>query len=305
MPRELRYLLIGVVLGGLVVYFLRPEPEVMQVSVPEQEAPQINNGTIAGYALPDSLTFAGERVPLERADVRERLDREVQVNAFWHSNAIILIKRANKWLPILDSILVANDVPADFKYLAVAESGLQNAISPAGAVGFWQFMKGTAGDFGLRVNREVDQRYDPIASTVAACDYLKWAHERLGNWTVVAASYNMGLTATRKVVENQRAVSYYDMNVSEEPSRYVFRIIALKNLLENPELFSFHVEDEDLYTFPDTRSIIVDSSIADWNDFAAQYEMSYYQLRQLNPWIRDYKLTLRSGQSYEVLVSNN
>ncbi|MCV9388596.1 lytic transglycosylase domain-containing protein [Reichenbachiella ulvae] len=305
MPKELRYLLIGAVLGGLVVYFLRPEPVAQQVQVPQVLEPQINNGTIAGYSLPDSITFAGERVPMERPDVRERLDREVQVNAFWHSNAIILIKRAHKWLPLLDSILVANEVPSDFKYLAVAESGLQNVISPAGAVGFWQFLKGTAGDFGLIVNGQVDQRYDPIAATVAACDYLKWSYERLGNWTMVAASYNMGLTATRRVVENQRAESYYDMNVSEEPSRYVFRIIALKNLLENPELFSFQVDEEDLYQFPDTKSVVIDSSVSDWNDFAAQYDMSYYQLRQLNPWIRDYKLTLRTGQKYTVLVKNN
>lgn len=303
MPKELRYLLIGVVLGGLVVYFLRPKAEVKEVSVPQIVEPQINNGTISGYDLPAQICFAGEEVPLDRAEVRERLDREIQVNAFWHSNAIILMKRANKWLPVLDSILAANQVPTDFKYLAVAESGLQNAVSPAKAVGFWQFLSPTAKDFGLTVNKEVDERYDPVLSTVAACKYMKWAKERLGNWTVVAAAYNMGLSATQQVVGNQRATSYYDLQISEEPSRYVFRIIALKNLLENPEIFSFQLNEEDLYQLPATRNIIVSESISDWNDFAEEHGMTYYQLRQFNPWIRDYHLTVRSGKEYAVRVT--
>lgn len=315
MPKELRYLLIGLVLGGVIIYWVNPggegqkeviadtEPERVESRVPTELETQINNGTIAGYALPEEFSFAGELVPLHRADVKERLDREVQVNAFWHSNAILIIKRANKWLPTIDSILQANEVPTDFKYLAVAESGLQNVISPSNAVGFWQFLKGTAKDFGLTVNSEVDERYDPVLSTVAASKYLKKAHQKFGNWTLVAASYNMGMRAASEVIRKQNAETYYDMIMSEEPSRYVFRIIALKNLLEDPTAFSFQVDEKDLYQLPETKQIIVTQSISDWNEFAQKHGMTFYQLKQLNPWIRDYKLTVRSGQKYTVEVT--
>ena len=230
-----------------------------------KEVTRENNNAIKGYAVPDSMTFASEIVPLERVDVRERLDREIQVNAFWHSNSIILLKRARRWLPLLDSILVANDIPSDFKYLAVAESGLDQVVSPAKAVGFWQIMKGTAGDFGLIVNKQVDQRYDPIRSTEAAIKYLKKAYEKFGDWTIVAASYNMGMNATASVLENQKALSYYDMVMTEEPSRYVFRILALKNMLENPDRYGFIVEEK--YSPEKMKNIVVDTSVDDWTEF--------------------------------------
>ncbi|MGL1888226.1 MAG: lytic transglycosylase domain-containing protein [Reichenbachiella sp.] len=302
MPKQFGILFIGILLGGWSIYMFGPKQTVNVESEPMSFPEQINNATITGYALPSSISFAGEEVPLDRADVMERLDREVQVNAFWHSNAVIMIKRSHQWLPILDSILVANNVPSDFKYLAVAESGLQNVVSPANAVGFWQFLKGTAKDFGLKVNREVDQRYDPILATVAAAKYLKQAHKRFGDWTIVAASYNMGVHGATQVVEKQRATNYYDMVMSEEPSRYVFRIIALKNLLENPANFSFDIKDIDKYSLPKTRLVKVKSSISDWNDFAQQYHMTYYQLKKNNAWIRSYSMIVKPGQVYQVKV---
>lgn len=302
MLKKHQYFLVGLLVGATLIYILeRTFSTKAAARVPVQtEIIRENNNSIKGYPIPETMTFAGEQVPLERADVRERLDREIQVNAFWHSNSIILIKRAKRWLPLLDSILVANEIPSDFKYLAVAESGLDQVVSPAKAVGFWQIMKGTAGDFGLIVNQQVDQRYDPIRSTEAAIKYLKKAYEKFGDWTIVAASYNMGMNATASVLENQKALSYYDMVMSEEPSRYVFRILALKNMLEDPTAFGFSVEEK--YSAEKMKNIVVDSSIEDWNEFAANHGINYYQLKRQNPWIRAYSLKVRQGQKFEVKI---
>lgn len=306
MLKKHQYFLVGLLVGGAIIYSAQ---RIFSRDSVDQKAPPVvieetqekeNNYAIKGYPLPTAMTFAGEIVPLDRMDVRERLDREVQVNAFWHSNAIILIKRAQRWLPLLDSILVANDVPTDFKYLAVAESGLDQVVSPAKAVGFWQIMKGTAGDFGLIVNKQVDQRYDPIRSTEAAVKYLKQAYEKFDNWTLVAASYNLGMTGTAKILANQRAVSYYDMVMSEEPTRYVFRILALKNMLENPEAFGFEVNEKYL---PETlETITIDVTVDNWNDFAEKHGTNYYQLKRLNPWIRTYDMRVKQGQKFEVKI---
>lgn len=304
MLKKHQYFLVGLLIGGVLIYSAERIFSVRPVEPlripPATIGIKQNNHLISGYPVPDSMTFAGEIVPLSRRDVKERLDREIQVNAFWHSNSIILIKRAQRWLPLLDSILVANDIPTDFKYLAVAESGLDQVISPAKAVGFWQIMKGTAGDFGLIVNRQVDQRYDPIRSTEAAIKYLKQAHEKFDNWTIVAASYNMGMRGAAEVLKNQRASSYYDMMMTEEPSRYVFRILALKNMLENPKTFGFEVDET--YQPEPLKNIILDASVDNWNDFAQQHGTSYYQLKRLNPWIRSYTLNVKKGQKFEVKI---
>ncbi|SMD35404.1 Transglycosylase SLT domain-containing protein [Reichenbachiella faecimaris] len=304
MLKKHQYFLVGLLVGGAVIYwaeriFSNNTPESNTAPTPVVEIKE-NNHSIKGYPVPEAMTFAGEKVPLDRMDVRERLDREVQVNAFWHSNSIILLKRAQRWLPLLDSILAANDIPTDFKYLAVAESGLDQVISPAKAVGFWQIMKSTAEDFGLIVNKQIDQRYDPIRSTEAAVEYLKKAYKKFGNWTVVAAAYNMGMSGAASVIENQRATSYYDMVMSEEPSRYVFRILALKNMLENPETFGFVVDEA--YSPERMENIIVEVSVNNWNDFAAKNGTNYYQLKRLNPWIRAYDMRVKSGQKFEVKI---
>ena len=298
--KQYGFLVIGFLVGALVVYTaMRSVPADKSAASVEIEVP-VNNQRITGYPLPEAISFAGETVPLERADVFEKLDREIQVNAFWHSNSILLIKRAAKWLPTIDSILAANEIPGDFKYLCVAESGLQNVISPKNAVGFWQFLKGTAQDFGLIINSQVDQRYDPMHSTVAATKYLKEAFTKYKNWTLVAASYNMGMKATAEAIANQGASSYYDLSLSEEPSRYVFRILALKELLENPEKYGFDIGADERYKMTKSKSIIIDLSVSDWSEFAQTNQTNYYQLKQLNPWIRKYNLTLRKGQTMEV-----
>ena len=271
-----------------------PGEQVNSLSTTES----VNNNIIKGYALPEQMTFAGEVVPLNRADVQERIDREIQINAFWHSNSIILIKRAGLWLPKIDSILVANGIPSDFKYLAIAESGLTNAVSPARAVGFWQLLKGTAKDFGLIVNRQVDQRYDPILSTLAAVKYLKKAKEKFGTWTLVAVSYNMGMSGTASILKNQKSATYYDMVMSEEPSRYVPRILALKHVFENLDRFGFDVNQA--YQRPNTKKITVSEHIESWVDFCEKNGTTYYYLKRLNPWIRAHQLDLNQGQSIVV-----
>lgn len=259
---------------------------------------RVNNNVIKGYALPERMSFAEEEVPLHRADVQERIDREIQINAFWHSNSIILMKRAGLWLPKIDSILTANDIPSDFKYLAIAESGLTNVVSSAKAVGFWQLLKGTAKDFGLIVNNQIDQRYDPILSTLGAIKYLKKAKERFGTWTLVAVSYNMGMSGTASILEKQKAETYYDMVMSEEPSRYVPRILALKYLFENLEQFGFSVKNA--YQRPNTREVKIDQSIDSWVDFCEKNGTTYYYLKRLNPWIRAHQLDLKQGQTIAV-----
>lgn len=306
MSEKYKYLLVGLVIGGILVimgsYMHKPaKEEEIAAEIPTR----LNNNRISGYQLPKNLDFAGEKVPLHRPEIRERLEREVLVNAFWHSNSVITIKRANKWLPIIDSILRANEVPVDFKYLAVAESGLDNVISPANAVGFWQFLSGTARDFGLVVNDEIDQRYDPVLATVAATKYLKKAYERFGNWTTVAASYNLGMNATQKILTKQKPESYYDMLLSEEPARYVFRILAIKNLLENQEVFGFEIPIEQLYRQPKTKSIVLDQSVPDLHDYAKHNGISYSQLRMLNPWIRSYQIKIPAGKSFVVKIPQN
>ncbi len=306
MSKEIRFMVLGVVIGGLFVFTMsqmKTEPDPVPEILPPKE--KANNGLITGYELPHEMEFAGEYVPLFRNDVREKLEREIQVNAFWHSNSVILIKRTNRWLPTIDSILIANDVPTDFKYLAVAESGLSNVVSPSKAEGFWQFLKGTARDFGLIVNREIDQRYDPVLATVAATRYLKKAHEKFGSWTMVAASYNLGMNATAQIIEKQRPETYYDMHMSEEPSRYVFRILALKNMLQNQEQFGFTVDEEDRYELESFERISITHTIADLHDFASEQNTTYYHLRRLNPWIRDYRLTLKPGQKLEIKIPVN
>lgn len=293
-----------VVIAGTIVTGCRrdqntPSPVAKSLNSLPTIAPS-NNNRISGYPVPAQMDFAGEEVPLNRPDIYERMDRELLVNSFWHSNSILLIKRSGKWLPTIDSILRANDIPSDFKYLAVAESGLQNVVSPAKAVGYWQLLKGTARDMGLIVNKEVDQRYDPILSTIAAIKYLKQAYGKYQNWTLVAASYNLGMHATSKILANQKAKTYYEIMVSEEPARYVFRILAIKYMLENPSVFGFEVDQ--YYELEATNTIVVNKSIDNWVDFAIANGTDYYHLKRLNPWIRRYTLQNGSGTRYNVKI---
>lgn len=259
-------------------------------------------GKTVTYDLPDNLEFAGEPVPLDIPDVRERLDREVHINTYWHNHSITLIKRANRWLPQIAPILEKNGIPDDFKYLSAIESDLANTVSFKNAVGFWQFLRSTAREYGLEVSREVDERYHPIKSTEAACRYLNKAYKRFGDWTLVAASYNRGMRGISRSLEQQKVDNYYDLLLVEETSRYVFRIIAAKELLSDPEKYGFQVESEHLYQAENLRPVTVDSSVPDLVKFAEEQGINYKLLKRHNPWLRSNKLTVRKGKTYEIMI---
>lgn len=250
--------------------------------------------------LPKYVDFAGEVVPLDIFDVRERLDREMQVNAFWHSNSLAMFKLKNRSFPVIERILKAEGMPEDFKYLALAESGLKNVVSPSKAAGVWQFLEGTGKNFGLEVNDEVDERYHLEKATRAACKYLKKTKEEFGSWALAAAAYNMGNNGLRKVMDGQKMTSYFDLYLNEETSRYVFRIIALKEIFNSPKEYGFYLENEDLYDAIPTRTVAVDTTINDLAAFAIEQGTNYKMVKLFNPWLRSSKLTNTTGKKYVI-----
>jgi hypothetical protein len=252
--------------------------------------------------LPKNVHFAGEPTPLEIPDVTERLDRELLVNANWHSNTFLMIKRANRAFPVMEPILKQYGIPDDFKYLAVIESGLTNVVSPAGARGIWQFMPETAKIYGLEVNNQVDERYHLQKSTEAACKYLLDAKKKYGNWTLAAASYNAGMQGIQNRLDQQKSSNYYDLHLGEETSRYVFRIIAVKEVMENAQKYGYRLSPQELYYQPSVENIKVTESIPSLVDFAIQNGMNYKELKLLNPWLREDKLIVSNNKSYEIAV---
>lgn len=253
-----------------------------------------------GYSL--KMDFSGEEVPTFMADVQERLDKEMITNMNYHTNTTLVIKRANKVFPIIEPILAKYGVPDDFKYLAVIESSLVNAVSPAGARGIWQFMPATAKEKGMEVSDEVDERYHLEKSTEAACKYLLVAKEKFGSWTLAAASYNGGMNGISKKMEEQQVDNYYDLLLTEETSRYVFRILALKEIMKNSDKYGFSIPKEALYYSIPTKKIVVDSSITDLAKFAKMQGVNYKILKIHNPWLRDKKLTNTSRKKYEIEI---
>lgn len=240
--------------------------------------------------------LAGEPVPLN-IDTRERLDRELLVNSYWHSSTLLNIKMANKYFPIMEPILAANGVPDDFKYLAVAESNLRNVQSSAAAKGIWQFRKLAAKEWGLEVNSEVDERYHIEKATEAACKYLKRMHSRFGSWTNAAAAYNVGPTKFARLLKEQGQDSFYDLNLNSETSRYVFRLIGIKEIMSDPQKYGFYLEPQDLYERIDNVYYVdVNSSVADWGKWAADHGVTYRTLKYYNPWLRDSKLTVKNNK---------
>ncbi len=252
--------------------------------------------------IPEQVNFAGEEAPLEVFYVREYLDRELTVNTYFHSSTISLFKRANRWFPLIEPILKENNIPNDFKYLALIESGLENVTSPAGAKGFWQFLKKTGREYGLEVNSGIDERYNVEKSTVAACKYLNESYEKYGNWTLVAAAYNAGNRRISESLEEQRVNSYYDLLLNAETARYVFRILAIKTIFENPGKFGFHIQEEDLYPPIPTKKIKVTSTIHNLVEFAEQHGITYKTLKIFNPWIRKDYLPNRLGRTYYISI---
>ena len=254
------------------------------------------------FDLPKDMTFAGDPVPLELSDVRERLDKELQMNTYLHSNTIFLIKRANRWLPQMEKILKKNNIPDDFKYLPLIESNLMNVVSSAEAVGYWQILKTSGKELGLEITKEVDERYDPIKATETACKYLRKAYNKFGNWTLVAASYNRGMGGLDRAIENQKENSYYDLFLNEETSRYVFRILAIKEIVENPAKYGFKIKPEHVYEEEPLRYIEVTETIPDLVTFAKRHGTNYKLIKRHNPWLRDEKLTVKKGKRYRIAI---
>jgi len=250
------------------------------------------------HKIPEKIDFAGEEVPLHIPDVKERFDRELVVNENLHGSTILIMKRANKFFPIIEPILAKNNVPDDFKYLAVIESSLTNATSSAGAKGFWQFMPETAREKGMEVTETVDERYHLKKSTQAACDYLINAKQKFGSWTLAAASYNGGMSGLQKQIEFQEVNNYYDLLLTEETYRYVFRILALKEIMKNAEKYGFLLPKEALYENVPTRKIEVDSAITNLTTFAKSQGVNYKELKIHNPWLRDRKLDNPEKKKY-------
>jgi hypothetical protein len=252
--------------------------------------------------LPSNLDFSGEAVPLDQLDIRERLDKELLVNTYWQSNMMLLLKRANKYFPTIEPILEEEGVPDDFKYLAVIESALENVRSPKGAKGFWQIMPGTAKEYGLEVNSNVDERYHIEKSTRVACAYLKKAKQRFGSWTLAAASYNRGMYATDRLLTKQLSENYYDLLLNSETSRYVFRILAIKEIMSNPRAYGFIFDAEDLYQPILVRKIGLDTAIGNIAQFAKEQSINYKILKIHNPWLIQNHLNNRSRKYYEISI---
>lgn len=255
------------------------------------------------FPIPQKVDFAEQSISLERYDMRERFDREQILIAYNHSTSILLIKRANRYFPIIEPILKQNGVPVDFKYLAVIESSLDpRAISPAQAAGLWQLMPKTAQQFGLEVNDEVDERYHIEKATVAACKYLKSAYNKYKNWATVAASYNGGMGRISDELEKQQVEASFDLLLTSETSRYIFRIMAMKQFMENPQKFGFQLQREDFYPTIKTKNVVIKDSVGNWTTWAAKYGITYFQLKDFNIWLRDRKLTNQNKSEYVIQV---
>lgn len=255
--------------------------------------------------LPKSIAFAGEPAPLDRWEVRERLDRDVLINYYAHGSLLYIMKLSTRYFPLIEERLKANGIPEDFKYLCVAESSLQHLTSAAGAQSFWQFLGGTATQYGLQVDAEVDERYDIAKATDAACKYFRAAYEKFGSWTAAAASYNCGMGGYSNQVTFQGSNNYYDLLLPEETNRYIFRILALKYLITGAKSMGYILQPQDAYKPYKTTGITVDTSIPNLAEWADSAGTSYKYVKLLNPWLRGRTLTVKAGKSYEVLIPVN
>lgn len=276
--------------------------EEEQIDAENLAIESMNRLQAVSYDLPKQLAFAGEPVPMDLTDVRERLDRELHINTYLHNSTIFLMKRAARWLPQIEVILKEQGIPEDFKYLPLIESALLNDVSPKNAVGFWQILSTSGKELGLEITKEVDERYDPLKSTVAATKYLRKAYAKFGSWTLVAASYNRGMTGLQKAINNQKVNSYYDLFLNDETSRYVFRLLAIKEIIEHPDKYGFKVDSSHVYQPEAVRYVEVDKSIKNLVDFSLSQGANYKLLKRLNPWLRDEKLNVKKGKKYRIAL---
>lgn len=293
--KPLVYIISGVVLGVAVVGSL-----AFKITKYDESSVTVKKNKKVQYKwyipdIPKQIDFAGEKVPLDRWDVREQLEREVLTNSYYHTNTLYTLRLTTRYFPIIEARLKANGVPDDFKYLCVAESSLRNQTSPAGARGYWQFLEGSGERYGLEINGEVDERYHIEKATDAACKYLKEAYNRFGSWTAAAASYNCGQGGYNKFSNYQQQDNYYDLLLPEETMRYIFRIVALKHIISNADDLGFMVLEDDAYEPIETRKITVTETIPNLADWAIYQGSNYRMLKLLNPWLRDHSLTVKKN----------
>jgi hypothetical protein len=303
--RALLFASIALLFVGIIYLFFNTRDKKAEI----EEEPVTDSMTFVkgmNYAMPvpvpDSANFAGEPVPLDIFYVKEQLERDLTVNTYWHSSTLLSLKRAARWFPVIEPILEKNGIPDDFKYLALIESGLMNVVSPSGAAGYWQFLDKTGKEYGLEVNKEIDERYHVAKATEAACAYLKKSYLKFRNWTLVAASYNAGQGRIEETIEDQMEKNFYNMYLNDETSRYMFRILAMKYICLDPVKYGFKLEKGDYYDPLRVKTVKVTSSISSLPAFAKEHKTSYRMLKELNPWLRSDKLTVRGNDSFEIYL---
>jgi membrane-bound lytic murein transglycosylase D len=257
---------------------------------------------VKSIKLPDSVSFAGEKMPLENFDTRESLDRELLTSTYRHSSTILIIKRAQRYLPVIEKILREYNIPDDLKYLPMAESELSNMISPVGATGFWQIMETTGREEGLEINSEVDERYNLEKSTRFACNYFLKSYAKYGNWTLSAASYNGGRNGIDEQIQIQGENNYYDLLLNEETARYIFRVVAYKIISNDPVMYGFMIDNNDLYPEIPVVEVKIDTAVTSFTDFAKKFGTNYKTLKLLNPWLRKPYLTNKAGKEYIIKI---
>lgn len=289
-------LAIVATIGLVFIYTFRSGPAEHHHRITEKAY------SVEPVKMPEELFFAGEKVPLDKYFVVERLERELTVNTYWHSSTILLMKRAARWFPIITPILLDHGIPEDFKYLALIESNFTLDVSPSGASGYWQILKGTASDLGLEISRDVDERYHVKKATAAAARYMLDAYHDLGSWALVAAAYNAGKRRVKESMEEQKTDNYYDLFLNEETSRYVFRILAMKQIFENPRDYDFFLSEYDLYEPYRYREVLVEDDISDLPRFAREQGTTYRSLKEFNPWLRNNKLKIPRGKKYLIAI---
>lgn len=297
-------IIFAVVVLGLAVVMIYMQNVKAQQPVPPPQT-VFYSPVITLPQLPEKLEFAGEPVPLKNFEVRERLDREIIITTFRHGPTILAYKRANRWFPDIEKVLATNNIPDDFKYMALAESELSEVISPAGAAGYWQLMEETAKKYGLIVNDEIDERYHIIKSTEAACKYLRNSYNRFGNWTMAAASYNVGVPNLSSFTEKQRQNNFYNLHMNQETSRFIFRILSFKLIFSNPETYGIEFKEDDLYKPLKFYEIEVSGTVDSWVDFAEAEGITYKALRYFNPWIRSASLKNKGKNTFYVRIPVN
>jgi membrane-bound lytic murein transglycosylase D len=301
---EKREFLVGysIVFIGLIGIILVFSFSTSKENIHEEKKDTSDSFIVSGVVLPEKIDFANEPVPLEDFDVKEGLERELLINAYWHSQTLMLIKRSARYFGTIEPILKKYGIPDDFKFLALAESGFTNTVSPAGAVGFWQFISATGKDYGLEINSEVDERYHLEKSTGAACKFFITSHNLYKSWTMTAASYNMGRRGLNRQIERQYTKNYYDILLNEETARYLYRIIALKLILNEPRKYGLDVAPDEYYKPVPYSEIKVNYPIKDLALFAYEKGTNYKMLRLLNPWLRDNFLTNKEAKTYTIKI---